>query len=766
MSLSRWLFTTSHKDVGRLYIVTSLYFGFLGSALSLLIRTQLAFPGESFLVGAQYDQAVTVHGLLMVLWFLSPLAFGFANYFVPLQIGAKDLAFPRLNAMSYWLYLFSGILAALGFFVPGGAIATGWTVYAPLSSTLYSPGLGTTLGGAALLMLIGSMTASTVNFLTTIVWMRAPGMTFTKLPMFTWFVFLTVVMMLWAFPAIFAGVAMLALDRILGTTWFSAAQGGALLWDNIFWFFGHPEVYIVLFPSLGAILDIIPHFAHKPLFARKTMLVASGVAAVMSMIVYGHHMYLTPIALQEKEYYTVVTEAISLPFAVLMASIIGTLYRARAQYATPMLFAVGSPIMFVIGGITGVFNSSVALDHWFRGTYWVVGHFHYILAGTAVFGMLAAAYYWWPKLTGKMYSETLGKVHFLMSFAGVGLFSVATSLLIDMPRRVFTYPAGLGWGPYNLAATIGAAIALLGQLVFVANLLSSLMRGSPSGPNPWGATAPEWTSPLTAAPGASISLGQPLMAYASGGAVGADHLSGRPVTLSLGLFLLFVGLGFLPILVSALFLLAYSLVGWAYDDLRGRFRVPDEAEGERWPVVGVPKVKLGVWVFLASDIIFFSTLFGSYAFVRYNSLAWPAAGTVHNIAIGTANTLILLTSGLVMAYALWAIRAGNRKGLLAGLVATFGLASLFLGIKAYEWSDLMAHGFTFSSGLPAATYFTITGAHALHVGFGLLLLTYLIVKTTKGGFTRESHAAVENFTLYWALVDIIWLIVFPLFYLM
>lgn len=790
----RWLFTTNHKDVGTLYIVTSLYFGFLGTALSLLIRAQLTFPGTEFLGASQYDQAVTSHGLVMVLWFLSPFAFGFANYFVPLQIGAKDMAFPRLNAMSYWLYLFGGLLAALGFFVPGGAIATGWTVYAPLSSLRFSPGLGTTLGGAGLLMLIGSVTMSTVNFVTTIVKLRAPGMSWSRIPMFTWFIFLTAIMMLLAFPAIFAAVMMLALDRIVGTTWFSSL-GGAVLWMNNFWFFGHPEVYIVLFPALGAISDIIPLFAQKSLYAKKGLMASGFIATVLSLIVYGHHMYLTPIILPVKEYFTVATELISLPFGFMIFSIIGTLYKARVRYTTPMLFALGAPIMFMIGGLTGVFNSSVALDQWFRGTYWVTGHFHLVMVGSTVFGLFGALYYWWPKMTGRMYNESLGKWHFWTMFIGFVVFSLAMHTLIDMPRRVFTYDASTGWGTANLIATAGALVAILSQLIFILNILSSARRGVPAGANPWGASTLEWSSPNIMAEGPleeQYSAGpRAITVLAAGGILSSPssllaplhvmevspgelastsgyttHFSSRPLFLSLGLFLLFLGVGLnILLLLVGVVVIVYCLAGWAFDDLRGRFGVPESAGGESWPFGGIPKFKFGVWIFITSDVVFFSILFSSYALVRFTSPTWPAPGGLHNITIGGINTIILLTSGLTAAMALQSIGGGDQRGLLLWLAATAILGSTFLSVKATEWFELFRNGFTFSSGVSAASFYTITGVHAVHVAMGLLLIVYLLLKTLRGGFNHESHDAVESFVLYWALVDVVWLLVFPLFYL-
>ena len=359
--------------------MTSFYFAFLAGILAFLMRTQLAVPSETFLQPPQYNEAVTMHGLIMVLWFLSPLGIAFANYFVPLQIGAADVAFARLNATSYWMYVFSGITAFVSFFVPGGSPASGWTNYSPLTSLQFSPGSGETLGAAALIVLAASNTVGTVNILVTILWHRAAGVSFVKLPMFTMFTFWTMLQFLWAFPSLIAGLIMLEADRLLGTSFFTSTAGGSILWDHVWWFFGHPEVYIVLLPAFGIVAGIIATFSGRPVYARKPLFAAVGIVVLLSYMVYGHHMFLTGISLTEREVFTINTETISVPFGILMLSFIGTMYRGAIRLTTPMLFALGSVVIFVIGGLSGVFNSSLALDIALRGTYFVVAHFHYVM---------------------------------------------------------------------------------------------------------------------------------------------------------------------------------------------------------------------------------------------------------------------------------------------------------------------------------------------------------------------------------------------------
>ncbi len=770
-SVRRWLFTTNHKDVGILYFITSLYFLVVGGALAVLMRLQLMAPGLNILQSAPFNQAVTVHGLVMVLWFLSPLAFAFANYFVPLQIGARDLAFPRLNAMSYWFYLFGGLLAAIGFFTPGGAIDTGWTVYAPLNTAKYSPQLGVTLGGAGLLMLIASVTMSTVNFLVTIFRSRAPGMTLWRMPIYTWGILLTVFMMLFAFPSVAAGVIMLAADRLLGTLYFSSVEGGAILWDHLFWFFGHPEVYIVLVPGLVAIAEVLPVFARKPLYGKKILITALIIGSIMSFMVWAHHMFVTGIDPGFRKFMTITTETISIPFGVATLAFILTLVGASIRFTTPMLFALGGVALFIIGGITGVFNSSVALDYYLRGTYWIVAHFHYTLVGGATTGLIAALYYWWPKMTGRMFNEKLGKLHFIVYMIGFNLLYFPMHFLIDMPRRVFTYPAGMGWELPNMLATMGTIVFALSWLILFINLYQSLRKGEPAGNNPWGAWSLEWLVPSP--PPRHNYDGQPVVKAdgtitiqpipANGGHhIHETHYSKWPLFISLGMFVTFLGVGLgLPVLLLGALILIGSIVGWAKE----KFIAVEPAEGERWPFANVERVRLGVWTLLFGEVVLFGALIGSYIFVRINSATWPAPGEFLNPMEGAINTFILVTSSLTAILALAGAKSGNQGLLRGGLIATFILGFIFLFNKGREWSELFSHGITFSSGLPATTYYITTGAHGMHVAAGLAVLIYLIIHAFKGRITKENHAGLEGFDLYWHFVDIVWLFLFPLFYL-
>lgn len=751
-----------------------------------------------------------MHGLIMIFWFLSPLGIALFNYFVPLQIGAKDLAFPRLNALTYWLFLAGGLMAVFSFFVPGGAAAAGWTSYEPLAGPVYSPGPGPTMTYLGLMLMAASVTIGSVNFIATILWLRKAGMKLMQMPMFTWFALFTVVAMLFAFPAIIAAFLLVLSDRLIGTVLYAPPSvlsvpgiDPSLLWDDLFWFFGHPEVYIVLLPAFGVIADLTPAFTGRPLAGKNWILLSTAVIVLpISFGVWMHHMFLTGIPSILQEVFDASTEVISIPFGIIVIMFILSMVRGRVRFKTPFLFVIGALVLFIIGGIMGVFLSSPVLDRVFYGSYFVVSHFHYVMVGATIFGLFAGIYYWLPKMTGKMYSEKLGKLHFILSFVGFNILYAPMMLLSDMPRRIFTYQNIGDWAQLNGIATIGAFIFAGAQIVIAYNLLHTWFRGAPAGPNPWSSEDLEWSSPAAGTTPAvpvgpepepaggwigqltSSAPGSPAPATAgsySTGAVGHEaHLSSRPLTLSAGVMLFLTGAalypGILPmgLMVLGVAITAYSLVGWAWDDIRDKFTgPPEEVEGDRWPFDAVSKMKLGMWVFLSSEMVLFGTLLGAYIFIREAALQWPAAGSIHDIPLATANTLVLVTSGFTMVMAIYAIRRGDQRGLLAWLSATFLLGSVFIGVKVSEWIGLVSGSTPFVPGsanpvtaLAASVYYVVVGLHGAHVVAGLIILVYLMKKTTKGGYTKERHEAIENFALYWAFVEIVWCFVFPLFYLL
>jgi cytochrome c oxidase subunit 1 len=497
-----WLTTTDHKRIGILYISTSFVFFLLGGLLAEMIRTQLYNPDSTLFNFHRYNQLFTIHAITMIFLFVMPVTVGFANFIVPLQIGAPDMAFPRVNAFSYWLFPLGGILIWAGFLSPQGAASGGWTMYAPLNEHLTvgsTPGYGTDLLVMGLLVLGVSSLLGAINFLTTIFKLRAPGMTMFRLPIFTWTFLATSMLLLLSMPAFTAALAALLIDRNFGGHFFDPAAGGsAILWQHIFWFFGHPEVYILILPSMGVVSEVIPVFSRKPLFGYRAFVYATLAIAMLGFGVWAHHMFTTGVVYAP--FFAFLTGAIAIPTGVKFFNWIATMWRGKVSLTTPMLFAIGFLMTFLIGGIDGVFLGSPPIDYHLQDTYWVVSHLHYVLFGGSVFGIFAAFYYWWPKITGRFLNETLGKIHFALMFIGANLafFPMHLAGLKGMVRRIANYSPQLGVTFLNRLSTIGAYILGIGMLVFVANMLSSFRRPATAAGDAWGlGNSLEWatTSP-------------------------------------------------------------------------------------------------------------------------------------------------------------------------------------------------------------------------------------------------------------------------------
>ncbi|MBX0295413.1 cbb3-type cytochrome c oxidase subunit I [Haloarcula nitratireducens] len=862
-SISRWFLTTNHKDIGVLYLVTALFFFVFGGTLALLFRLELITPAADLLGPMGYNQAVSTHGLLMVFWFISPFAFGFANYLVPLQIGADDLAFPRLNALSYWLYLFSGVLMGVSFF-QGMTFAGGWTMYAPLNTPAYIPGegLGATSVVLALIMFTAAVTLGSVNFLTTMYRMRAENLRMRDIPIFSLSINLTVWMMLFAFAALLAALMILASDHIIGTNYFQYSidgttmatdadnPGASLLWAHLFWFFGHPEVYIVFFPALGVMAECFQTFTGRRLVGRKWFIISMVLVALQSFAVWMHHMFLTGINLPIKTVFMATTIGISLPFDLMVFSLIYTMAKGRVRFKTPFLFSLGALILFIIGGITGVFLGAIVLDYQFRGTYWVVAHFHYVMVAgaTALFGGL---YYWYPKITGKMYDETLGKLHFAVYFVGFNLLYFPMFIAWETPRRVFQYSQDLQI--WHSMATAGGFLLGASFLIMFYNLFASLWRGEDAGDSPWAyATSAEWAvsspPPLenfpgvpsyaggslsflddeevaertrksgsgvaadvgtatdggTAADGGEPSTGRrassgyqpgggtasvtPVTAtgtpsattHATGGEEHASHASLWPFLISLGGFLALLGLSGVRtgsvVYVTLAAVGGLATFGALFGMAREPFHAPEMPIAERWPFADVEKTKLGMWTFLASDIVLFGAFIGSYAFVRvaYGWTAWhhdliPAE---HVTMPGLVNTYLLLTSSFLVVLAMVAAERESKRGTTAALAGTFALGVGFLINKGLEWqhlfhihTELFPNGWNLSTNIASSTFYLTTGLHGAHVVIGLLICGYMTVRAWNGAYQGDDRA-IEYFGLYWHFVDIVWLFLFPLFYIL
>jgi cytochrome c oxidase subunit I len=491
-----WITTTDHKRIGILYLYTTLVFFILGGVEALLLRIQLGAPDNTFLEPERYNQLFTMHGTTMIFLVIVPVWAGFGNYLVPLMIGARDVAFPRLNAWSYWMFLFGGLaLYASMFFTPPEA---GWFSYVPLSLKDYTPSNGQE---AWIYMVhltgLGSVIGA-VNFVATIHNMRAPGMGWGRMPLFIWAILIYAYLLIIALSSLAASVTMLLLDRNFGTNFFDPTEGGdALLWQHLFWFFGHPEVYILVLPAFGVISEVLPVFARKPIFGYKAIAASTAGIAFLSLLVWAHHMFSTPTATVVLAFFMLSSFLIAVPTGVKIFNWVATLWRGTIEYRVALLFAAGMVGTFLMGGITGIFLAVFPVDWQVTDTYYVVAHFHYTAFGAAAFGMASALYFWFPKMSGRMMSESLGKWSFWLFFIGFHVtFLIQHSAgLSGMPRRVYEYSASSGWATYNLISSIGSWILAIGVLLTVMNLVRSLKKGTVAGPDPWKANTLEWFPP-------------------------------------------------------------------------------------------------------------------------------------------------------------------------------------------------------------------------------------------------------------------------------
>jgi cytochrome c oxidase subunit 1 len=494
--LLKWLNSTDHKVIGRSYLVTSFVFFLLAGGMAILIRTQLAAPDSTFVSQHTYDELFTMHGSLMMYLFAGPFAFGgLANYMIPLQVGAPDMAFPRLNALSYWLYLSGGLTIVSGFFVAGGAADFGWVAYAPLSDAVNSPGAGPDMWIVGLVLTGFSAIFTGVNILTTVFYLRAPGMTMSRLPIFTWDMIVTSVLILIAFPVLTSALVMLWCDRHLGTHIFSVAGGGVpVLWQNLFWFFGHPEVYILVLPFFGVVTEVIAVFSRKPVFGYPGMIFATVAIGALSTAVWAHHMFTTGTVLLP--FFSLMSYLIAVPTGIKYFNWIGTMWRGSVSYQTPMLFAVGFLIVFLFGGVTGILVAAPPIDFATHDTYFVVAHFHQVLAGSAEFAGFSGIYYWYPKVTGRFLRERLGKLSFWCLFVGFLVTFMPQYLLglRGMPRRIAEYSSSTGWTPLNQVSTAGAYLLFVAVALTVVNFYVAWRRPEPAPANPWDGHTLEWAT--------------------------------------------------------------------------------------------------------------------------------------------------------------------------------------------------------------------------------------------------------------------------------
>ena len=492
-----WLTTVDHKRIGVLYGVSAFMFFLLGGLEAMVLRVQLASPNSTIVDPETFNQLFTMHGTTMIFLVVMPMSAAFFNFIIPLMIGARDVAFPRLNAFSYWVFISGGIFLNSSF-IFGGAPNAGWFGYANLTSKAFNPGHGIDFWLIGLLILGTSSMAAAFNFIVTILNMRAPGMSMMRMPLFVWMTLVVSFLLVFAFPVITVALLELGFDRFFGGNFFNPDRGGdPVLWQHLFWLFGHPEVYILILPAMGIVSEVLPTFSRKPLFGY-AVVVFSGIAiGFMGWGVWAHHMFTVGLGPVANSVFAVTTMLIAVPTGVKIFNWIGTMWGGAISFKTPMLFSLGFVSMFIIGGLSGVTHAAPPADYQQQDTYYIVAHFHYVLFGGSIFGLFSGIYYWWPKLTGRLLGETIGKWHFWLMFIGFNVTFAPMHILglNGMPRRIYTYPSGMGWDFWNMVQTLGAFIIVASIILFLVNVFYSWGKGKESGNDPWDARTLEWSIP-------------------------------------------------------------------------------------------------------------------------------------------------------------------------------------------------------------------------------------------------------------------------------
>ncbi len=713
-----WFSTIDHKRIGILYMTTALVFFVLGGIEALLIRLQLAVPNNHLLQPDTYNMLFTMHGTTMIFLVAMPVLFGLANYIVPLQIGARDMAFPRLNAFTFWVVPFGGILLHFSF-LAGGAPAVGWFAYAPLSEMAYSSQPGVDYWALSLLVLgIGSVGVS-INFIATVLCCRAPQMTLRRLPLFTWMIFVNSFLVILALPVLNAGLIMLLIDRLLNTHFFLMPGGSAIMWQHIFWAFGHPEVYIVAIPAFGILSEIIPVFSRKPIFGYEFVAGSTVAIAFLSLGVWAHHMFTVGLGHTVELFFVASSMLIAIPTGVKVLNWSATMIGGRIRFETPMLFCIAALVQFLLAGLTGVSHATAPLDWQTKNSYFLVAHFHFVFVGLIVFAILGALHYWVPKMSGRMLSERLGKWTFWLMVIGFNMTFITQHFLglAGMARRVFTYPDLPGWGWMNMVATIGAFFMTAASLLFVWNLVVSLLNGRKAGDNPWNAWTLEWAT-SSPPPHENFHALPPI------------H-SRRPL--------------------------------W---DIANPDR-PDPVVGSRGKVdqFKPEKNKTSIVSFIISESGFFGILI--LAFLYYNAI--PQAGP-------NAHELDLLKTGLFSiclfssSFTIWraevALHKDQRSRMIGWLIATIVLGGIFIGGQGLEYWHLFKSGISVSSNLFATTFFTLTGFHGLHVCVGLIALLIVLGLALAGDSRKKPWPALNAVGLYWHFVDVVWVFVLSVVYIL
>jgi cytochrome c oxidase subunit I+III len=779
-----WLTTTDHKRIGLMYLFASLALFAAGGVEALLMRTQLIHADNRLVGPGTYDQLFTMHGITMIFLFVIPISTGaFGNYLLPLMIGARDMAFPRLNALSFWIFLSSGLLIYTGMAI-GSAPDAGWFNYVPLANAQFSPGPNIDFFCLGLILNGISSTATSVNFIVTIFKGRAPGMSINRMPLFC-FAFLAVSFALvFALPPLTVALAQLELDRQVGTHFYDIAAGGdPVLWQHLFWIFGHPEVYIIILPAFGIATSIIPTFCGRRMVAFPLVAVAELLVAFIGFGVWAHHMFAVGMATTTTIYFAAASMIIVIPSAIQLFAWLTTLVTGRPHFQTPLLFIVGFIVFFIVGGLSGVMFAAVPFDQQVTDTYFVVAHFHFVIFGAAVFPLLGGLYYWFPKVTGRMYDERLGKLSFWLSFAGTAITFMPMHIvgLLGMPRRQWTYPSSVGWGTENLVETLGSYLLGAGLLLVMINLALSLRRGERVGRDPFDGATLEWaaSSPpppfnFTVVP--AISSPYPMwdirdreedvrrvergeLVLAEGHQTPASTVvdgeldevldmpsdSPWPITLAAMLALVFVFLLTGHWTTALVFAGAVGLVLGAWHWREGGSEIAGAARR------ALPNGWWGMAIFLSSEAALFGSLIGTYFYLRFTSPEWPQDGLpAPAVVLPLVLTGVLVLSVAPMAGAALMVRSGRVRAAWWLIAAAFVLQAGYLAAQVVSYVGDLGD-FSPSTNAYGSIYFTLLGAHHLHVAVGLLLDGWLLTRL-RGGLTAYRATGVRAVALYWYVV--------------
>lgn len=780
------LTTVDHKKIGIMYIVTSFFFFALGGIAALLIRFQLARPNTEILVGEFYNQVLTMHGTTMQFLFIIPIAIGFGNYFLPLMIGARDMALPRMNAFGYWMYLFGGILLyAAPLF--GGWAEGGWVAYFPFSSSEYQPGAGLDTWILGLQLVGFSSVFGGINFIATSINLRTPGMGWRQFPMFGWAILATSFLSVLATPGITAATLLTLLDRTIGVSLFNPAIGGdPVLYQHLFWFYSHPAVYIMVLPWFGIISEILPTFTRKPIFGYTALAGATMGIALVSFLVWAHHIFTSMGSPLLNSVFAFTTMLVAVPTGVKIFNWLATVWGGKVTFNTAMLMSLGFIFLFTIGGITGVALAIVPFTWQMHDSYWVVAHFHNILIGGSILVLMGGVFYWFPKMTGRFLNEYLGKWLFWLWFIGfmVTYFPQYVLGMLGMPRRIYTYQEGIGWEIWNSISTLGSIMLAVGFLLFLYNVVISLRGPKTAGPNPWDGYTLEWaTASPPAAHNFEVELPtefkseRPLYDWKKMGLWPVQdeskkvresevHLpvgSAWPLISTIGLTIFLVGLVLQgPLWIAGLGMTLYALIAWANEPA---FESEEaELEVHHHNRTEINNGMLSMYWFIGSEIALFLMVFSGYFYLLFSGrMAFPAE--LPSVQLALLNTLFLVSSSITVHVAHHDFNHGKRKTFLGLLGATLGFGAIFLGVTGFEWAEILAHGDP-RENLFLAAFFTITGLHGIHVIIGLLMLGVAFFRGLGGAFTPKLQNGLEVPVAYWHLVDAIWIVVLLVLYVM